>query len=336
MERDGAIIEVEVSLPISQRAKEVKKNGRLVELIFKTSLGFWAIFLGVVFPISAFFILAKESWLSIKRFGFGFITGTVWDPVALVFGGLPAIYGTLLITFLAVLIATPVSIGISIFITELVPKWLKPIVTGAVELLAAIPSIIYGMCGFFVFVPFVAKHVEPFLIENFSRLPVIGFVFNGIPSGIDAFTTSIVLSVMIIPFMASVTKDSFNMVPSIVKESAYGLGATKWEVMRKVVIPYTASGIAGGLILAIGRALGETMAVTFLAGNNPQIPKSLFEPLTTITVALANQFTEADTDLYLSSLYYLAIILFVISFLVLVTAKLMVLRLEKQWKVKQI
>jgi phosphate transport system permease protein len=236
----------------------------------------------------------------------------------------------------AILIATPISIGISIFITELAPKWFKPIVTSAVELLAAIPSIIYGMWGLFVLVPYMARYIEPFLIKNLGHLPVVGFLFNGIPSGIDAFTTSIVLSIMIVPFMASVAKDSFNMVPSIVKESAYGLGATKWEVMGKVVIPYTASGIAGGLILAIGRAMGETMAVTFLAGNNPQIPKSLFQPLTTITVALANQFAEADTDLYLSSLFYLAIILFILSFLVLVTAKLMVLRLEKRWKVKQI
>ncbi len=335
MERDSAI-EIEASLPVSQRTKVVKKNGKLVELIFKTSLGFWAIFLGLVFPIATFVILAKESWLSISKFGLSFITGTTWDPVKLVFGGLPAIFGTLLVTSLAILIATPLSIGISIFITELAPKWFKPIVTGAIELLAAIPSIIYGMWGFFVFVPFMAKHVEPFLINSFGHLPIIGFLFNGIPSGIDAFTTSIVLSVMIIPFMAAVAKDSFNMVPSIIKESAYGLGATKWEVMRKVVIPYTASGIAGGLILAIGRAMGETMAVTFLAGNNPQIPKSLFVPLTTITVALANQFTEADTDLYLSSLYYLAIILFVISFLVLIAAKLMVLRLEKRWKVKRV
>jgi phosphate transport system permease protein len=335
MERDSAI-EIEVSLPVSRRAKVVKKNGRLVELIFKTSLGFWAIFLGLVFPIATFVILAKESWLSIQRFGLGFITETTWDPVKLIFGGLPAIYGTLLVTFLAIIIATPLSLGISIFITELAPRWFKPIVTGAIELLAAIPSIIYGMWGFFVLVPYMAKHIEPFIIKNLGHLPIIGFLFNGIPSGIDALTTSIVLSVMIIPFMASVAKDSFNMVPSIIKESAYGLGATKWEVMRKVVIPYTASGIAGGLILAIGRAMGETMAVTFLAGNNPQIPKSLFVPLTTITVALANQFTEADTDLYLSSLYYLAIILFVISFLVLIAAKLMVLRLEKRWKVKQI
>jgi phosphate transport system permease protein len=335
MERDNAI-EAEVSLPVTRRAKDVKRNGKRVELIFKTSLGFWAIFLGLILPIATFVVLAKESWLSISKFGLGFITGTTWDPVKLIFGGLPAICGTLLITFLAVLIATPISIGISIFITELAPRWFKPIVTGAVELLAAIPSIIYGMWGFFVLVPYMAKHVDPFFIKNFSHLPVIGFLFSGTPSGIDAFTTSLVLSVMIIPFMASVAKDSFNMVPSIIKESAYGLGATKWEVMGKVVMPYTASGIAGGLILAVGRALGETMAVTFLAGNNPQIPKSLFEPLTTITVALANQFTEADTDLYLSSLFYLAIILFVISFMVLVAAKLMVLRVEKRWKVKQL
>lgn len=335
MERDS-IIGLEVSLPRSQRAKEAKRNGRLLELVFKTSIGFWALFLGLIFPILALFILLKESWPSMERFGFGFIIGTTWDPVALVFGGLPAIFGTILITFLSTIIATPVSIGIAIFITELAPRGLKAIVTGAVELLAAIPSIIYGMWGFFVLVPYMANHVEPFLINNLSNLPLIGFLFNGIPSGIDAFTTSIVLSIMIIPFMASVAKDSFNMVPSIIKESAYGLGATKWEVVRRVVIPYTASGIAGGLILAIGRALGETMAVTFLAGNRPEIPRSLFEPLTTITVALANQFTEADSDLYLSSLYYLAIILFLLSFLILTSAKLMVLRLERKWKVRQV
>jgi len=176
------------------------------------------------------------------------------------------------------------------------------------------------------------SYVEPFLQKIFSPFPLLGKFFSGPPTGIDVFTTSLVLSIMIIPFMASVVKDSFNLVPSVMKESAYSLGATKWEVIKDVVIPYTISGITGGLVLSTGRALGETMAVTFLAGNVAQIPSSLFYPFTTITVALANQFTEADTPLYLSSLFYLSLILFVLSFIILSFAKIMVLRLQKRWK----
>jgi phosphate transport system permease protein len=242
------------------------------------------------------------------------------------------IVGTLISTFIAILLAAPISIGIAIFITELAPSWLKGIFTTAIELLAAIPSIIYGMWGFLVFAKYMREDIEPALQKIFSPIPILSQLFSGNPTGIDVLTTSIVLSIMIIPFMSSVVKDAFNLVPSVMKESAYGLGATKWEVVKDVVIPYTASGIAGGLILSTGRALGETMAVTFLAGNVPQIPKSLLEPFTTITVALANQFTEADTPLYLSSLFYLSLFLFVISFGVLILAKLMMLRIEKRWK----
>jgi phosphate transport system permease protein len=201
-----------------------------------------------------------------------------------------------------------------------------------VELLAAIPSIIYGLWGFFILAPIMATKVEPWLQDKLGDVPLIGRLFQGAPTGVDVLTTSLVLSIMIIPFMAAVVRDAFNMVPPIMKESAYGLGATKWEVIRQVVIPYTASGIAGGLILSAGRALGETMAVTFLAGNRPQIPKSLLEPFTTITVALANQFTEADTDVYLSALYYAGLLLYLVSFAMLGIAKFMVLRLEKRWK----
>ncbi|NAZ23261.1 MAG: phosphate ABC transporter permease subunit PstC, partial [Thermocrinis sp.] len=271
--------------------------------------------------------------LAIEKFGFiHFLTYTNWDPVQEDFGAATMIFGTVVSTILSMLIAAPVAIGIAIFITELAPKWFKPIVSTAVELLAAIPSIIYGLWGFFILTPIMATKVEPWLQDNLGDVPLIGKLFQGAPTGVDVLTTSLVLSIMIIPFMASVVRDAFNMVPPIMKESAYGLGATKWEVIRQVVIPYTASGIAGGLILSAGRALGETMAVTFLAGNNPQIPKSLLDSFTTITVALANQFTEADTDIYLSALYYVGLLLYLVSFTMLGIAKFMVLRLEKRWK----
>ncbi|GBC88895.1 Phosphate transport system permease protein PstC [bacterium HR13] len=317
-----------------ERVNKLRNGGAFTEGIVKLSLGFWALFIGLLFPLLIALILYYESRLAIEKFGvIHFLTNTNWDPVAEDFGALTMVVGTAISTLIAIAIASPVSIGIAIFITELAPRWLKPIVSGAIELLAAIPSIIYGMWGFFILTPIMANKVEPWLQEKLGGLPLIGQLFSGAPTGVDVLTTSLVLSIMIIPFMASVVRDSFNMVPSIMKESAYGLGATQWEVIRQVVIPYTASGIAGGLILATGRALGETMAVTFLAGNNPQIPRSLFDSFTTITVALANQFTEADTDIYLSALYYISMILFLVSFIILTIAKFMVLRLEKRWKV---
>ncbi len=304
-----------------------------IETFTRYFLGFWAVFTGFIFPLIIFLILFYESRLAIQKFGFlQFLTSTSWDPVRESFGALPMIAGTLISTFIAIIIAAPISIGIAIFITELAPSWLKGFVITCVELLAAIPSIIYGMWGFLILAEVMRNKVEPFLQTVLGPIPLIGKLFSGVPTGVDVLTTSLVLSIMIIPFMASVVKDAFNLVPSVMKESAYGLGATKWEVIKDVVIPYTASGIAGGLILSTGRALGETMAVAFLAGNVPQIPKSLLEPFTTITVALANQFTEADTPLYLSSLFYLSLILFIISFIILILAKLMVLRLEKRWK----
>lgn len=310
----------------------IKRNYYL-EIIIKNFLAFWAIFSGLLFPFTVFLILFYESGLAIKTFGIvKFLTTTTWDPVSETFGGLTMLIGTLISTFIAVIIAAPIAIGIAIFITELAPSFLKGVITSAIQLLAAIPSIIYGMWGFLVLASFMRTHVEPALQKIFSLLPLFGKLFSGPPTGIDVLTTSLVLSIMIIPFMASVVKDSFDLVPSVMKESAYSLGATKWEVIKDVVIPYTASGITGGLVLSIGRALGETMAVTFLAGNVAQIPTSLFSPFTTITVALANQFTEADTSLYLSSLFYLSFILFVLSFIILSFAKLMVLRLEKKWK----
>ena len=314
--------------------REIKTRGEFLERFFKLSLGFWALFAGLLFPILAGLIPLYEARLAIEKFGFiHFLTHTNWDPVQKDFGAATMIFGTVVSTILSMLIAAPVAIGIAIFITELARNWFKPIVSTAVELLAAIPSIIYGLWGFFILAPIMADKVEPWLQDKLGDVPLIGKLFQGAPTGIDVLTTSLVLSIMIIPFMASVVRDAINMVPSVMKESAYGLGATKWEVIRQVVIPYTASGIAGGLILSAGRALGETMAVTFLAGNNPQIPKSLLDSFTTITVAMANQFTEADTDIYLSALYYVGLLLYLVSFTMLGIAKFMVLRLEKRWKV---
>jgi phosphate transport system permease protein len=310
------------------------KRALLVEKLLKMILGFAAIFIGFILPVIIFIVLFKEAYLAIQTFGvLNFSTSAEWDPVALKFGGLAPIVGTLTATFLSTLFAAPISIGIAIFLVELSPNKLKPIFSTAIELLAGIPSIIYGMWGLFVIAPLFGEKIEPWLQAKLGGIPLIGKLFEGSPTGIDVLTTSLVLGIMIIPFMSSVVKDAFNMVPPIMKESAYALGATKWEVIKQVMIPITASSIAGGLILSTGRALGETMAVTFLAGNVNQIPKSLLDSFTTITVALANQFTEADTAVYLSSLYYIALILFVMSFAVLYLSKIMLLRLEKKWKV---
>ncbi len=316
----------------------MRKKEEFLEALTETTLGLFALFVGFLFPLLTLAVLLYESLPSIGKFGLvGFLTGTTWDPVAEVFGALPALFGTLLVTFLASLIALPVSVGIAIFIAELSPRRLKPVFSTGVELLGAVPSIIYGMWGLFVIAPLMADYVEPFLQETVGKLPLIGRLFEGAPTGVDALTSSFVLSIMIIPFMSAIVKDSFEMTPHLLKEAGYGLGATKWEVVRNVVIPYSLPGIVGGTILSVGRALGETMAVAFLTGNVHQIPKSLLEPLTTITVAIANEFTEADTDLYLSSLYYLALILFVLSFGLLMLAKFFLLeRVRERWGTKNI
>ncbi len=304
-----------------------------IEKIVKNILRASAVFIGFILPLIIFIVLFKESYLALQHFGIKFFLSSDWDPVQNNFGGFVPLIGTLIATFLSTLFAAPISIGIAIFLVELSPNKLKPIFSTAIELLAGIPSIIYGMWGLFVIAPIFGEKIEPWLQEKFGNLPLIGKFFDGASTGVDVLTTSLVLGIMIIPFMSSVVKDAFNMVPPIMKESAYALGATKWEVIKQVMIPITASSIAGGLILSVGRALGETMAVTFLAGNVNQIPKSLLDPFTTITVALANQFTEADTPLYLSSLYLLALILFIMSFIILYLSKLMLLRLERKWKV---
>ncbi len=287
-------------------------------------------FLVILFLLGIFYILFTESYLAIREFGvIGFIFSQEWDPVRDLFGAAPTIFGTVVTTLLALLFAIPVAVGIAIFVTEIAPDYVKTPVSVAIELLAAIPSIIYGMWGLFTLSPIMAEYIEPALQQTLGRLPLVGILFEGVPMGIDLLTASVILSIMIIPLIASISRDAFNLVPSIVKESAYGVGATRWEVIKKIVLPYSRLGIFGGIILAMGRALGETMAVAFVLGNKHQITTSLLDAAATITVSLANEFTEADTDIYLSSLFYLSLILFAISFITLGAAKLTIQRLQR-------
>ncbi len=286
----------------------------------------------LVFIIGILYVLFTESSPAIEKFGvMKFLTSTDWNPVKESFGAATSLYGTAIATTIALLIAIPVAIGIAVFITEIAPDFLKSPIGIAIELLAAIPSIIYGMWGLFILAPIMADYIEPALQSTLGRIPLIGILFEGTPMGIDLLTAGIILSIMIIPFTASISRDAFNLTPEIVKESAYALGATKWEVVKNVVIPYSKLGVFGGIVLSLGRALGETMAVGFVLGNNHQITTSLLDAAATITVTLANEFTEADSDIYLASLFYLALILFVLSFITLAIAKFFLLRAERKF-----
>lgn len=306
-----------------------KKNS--VDSIFSFLTGLASLIV-VFLIIGILIILLRESSMAIKRFGvFHFLASTDWNPVTASFGAATTIFGTFVTTALALLIAMPLAIGIAIFVTEIAPNFMKGPIGIAIELLAAIPSIIYGMWGLFALAPIMAKYIEPALQNTFGHLPVLGVLFSGTPMGIDILTASVILSIMIIPFTASISRDSFNLTPSVVKESAYAIGATKWEVVKNVVLPYSKLGVYGGIALSLGRALGETMAVAFVLGNNHQITTSLFDAAATITVTLANEFTEADKDIYLSSLFYLALVLFVISFIVLAIAKFFLLKAERRY-----
>jgi phosphate transport system permease protein len=265
---------------------------------------------------------------ALGKFGFAFLTTEEWNPVTEEFGALAPIFGTLVTSAIAMLVGIPVAFGIAVFITELCPVWLKRPLGVMIELLAAIPSIIYGIWGLFVFAPFLQRHVQPFLIDTLGAVPGIGALFKGPPLGIGVLTAGLILGIMVLPFIASITRDVFETVPPMLKESAYGLGATTWEVVRSVVLPYARVGVVGGIMLGLGRALGETMAVTFVIGNAHRIGASLLSPGTTISAALANEFTEAVGDLYLSSLIALGFILFLITFVVLAIAKAMLIRLQ--------
>jgi phosphate transport system permease protein len=302
-----------------------------MDMVFASITGI-ASFSVILFIIGILYVLIAESSLAIKEFGvIKFLTSTEWDPVKNSFGALTNIYGTFITTILSMVFAIPVAIGIAIFVTEISPNVLKGPIGIAIELLAAIPSIIYGMWGLFTLSPIMSNHIEPLLKKITAGLPLVNILFQGTPMGIDILTASVILSIMIIPFTASIARDSFNLTPSVVKESAYAIGATKWEVVKNVVLPYSKLGVFGGIVLSLGRALGETMAVAFVLGNNHRITTSLLDAAATITVTLANEFAEADTDIYLSSLFYLALVLFVLSFITLAIAKFFLLKAERKY-----
>lgn len=264
-----------------------------------------------------------------REFGFGFITSSAWNPVSDQFGALLPILGTIITSVIALAIAIPLSFGIALFLTELCPASLRTSLGTMIELLAAVPSIIYGMWGLFVFAPFFADHVQPRLQETLGKVPVIGALFQGPPIGIGMLTAGIILAFMVVPFIAAVMRDVFEIVPPILKESAYSLGATTWEVVRHVVLPYTKVGVLGGIMLGLGRALGETMAVTFVIGNAYKLSASLFSPGNTIASILANEFAEASSKLHESALIALGLLLFGITFIVLSAAKLMLMRVAR-------
>ncbi len=275
--------------------------------------------------------LVFGAWPAITAFGLRFLVTAEWNPPIEHFGALIPIYGTLVSSLLALLIAVPVSFGIALFLTELSPRWLRRPLGIAIELLAAIPSIVYGMWGLLFFAPLFAKYVQPALTVTFGQIPLIGELFSGPHFGIGMLTAGIILAIMIIPFITSVMRDVFEVTPAMLKESAYGLGSTTWEVVWKVVLPYTRVGVVGGIMLGLGRALGETMAVTFVIGNTNMFNGiSLFQPGNSITSALANEFAEADAGLHTASLIYLGLVLFAITLIVLAVSRLLLARVQKQ------
>jgi len=303
--------------------RDARRSGALGDAIFKAACQGAGIF--VLLLLGAIIVgLFIGGWDAFRTFGPGFITSPEWDPVQEVFGASVSIYGTVVTAVLALVMAVPVAFGIAFYLTELAPTWLRGPVGTAVELLAAVPSIIYGMWGFFMIVPFMAQSFQPALIDTLGELPVIGNLFAGPPFGTGIFTAALILAIMVLPFIAAVMRDVFNTVPPVFKESAYGLGCTTWEVVRNVVLPYTRVSVVGGIMLGLGRALGETMAVTFVIGNANRISTSLFGPGNTIASVVALEFGEATMgSLKLSALLGLGFILFVISFIVLALSRLL-------------
>ena len=305
------------------------RSGPWADLVFGwLAKGAAFVTLGMLVAILA--SLTISAWPAIHKYGLGFLTSTTWDPVKEEFGGLVMIYGTLATSFIALLIAVPVSFGIALFLTELSPAWLKRPLGTAIELLAAVPSIVYGMWGLLVFGPVLATYVQQPMQAAFSGVPYLGAFVSGPPVGIGILSAGIILAIMIIPFIAAVMRDVFEVTPALLKESAYGLGATTWEVVSKVVLPYTKTGVIGGIMLGLGRAIGETMAVTFVIGNFNQMDSlSLFQAANSITSALANEFAEAGEGLHQASLMYLGLVLFFITFVILSLSKLLLSQLRK-------
>ncbi|MDH2924725.1 phosphate ABC transporter membrane protein 1 (PhoT family) [Nicoletella semolina] len=303
-------------------------NHPWVEGVFRNTTRFFAIFVFIL--LAAILVsLVIGSWDSLREFGIAFLWTNEWDPVQNQYGALVPIVGTLISAGIALLIAVPISLGIATFLTELAPDWLKRPIGTAVEMLAAIPSIIYGMWALFVFVPLFQEYVQPHLIDILGDIPLIGALFSGAPFGIGLFTAGLVLGIMIIPFIASVMRDVFSVVPPMLKESAYGLGSTTWEVIWKIVLPYTKTGVIGSIMLGLGRALGETMAVTFVIGNAFTLPDSIFSPSTSIASAIANEFNESG-GLQKSALMELGLILFLITTIVLSASRLLIMRMTQK------
>ncbi|MCK9514145.1 MAG: phosphate ABC transporter permease subunit PstC [Pigmentiphaga sp.] len=315
--------------PVATGAPTPKNRNRnaLMDALFKNLTRTFAF---LVFSLLAAILisLVYGSRETLSAYGLAFLWTNEWDPVNGVYGALVPIVGTLLTSIIALIIAVPVSFGIAMFLTELAPTWLRRPLGTAVEMLAAIPSIIYGMWGLFVFVPIFQAYIQPALIATLGSLPLIGGFFSGPPFGIGIFTAGLILSIMIIPYIAAVMRDVFELVPSMLKESAYGLGSSTWEVMWKVVLPFTKSGVIGGIMLGLGRALGETMAVTFVIGNAFRMPDSIFAPANSIASALANEFNEAG-GMQKSALIELGLILFLITTVVLALSKVLLLRLSQ-------
>ena len=306
-----------------------RRGGVVGDVVFR-SLAFLFALLVLLILGGVIVALIAGALPAFRTFGLLFIVTEVWNPVTEKFGALAPIYGTLVTSAIAMLVGIPVAFGVALFITEICPLWLKRPLATMIELLAAIPSIIYGIWGLFVFAPFVQQYIEPAIIDTFGQIPGIGALFAGPPLGIGILTAGFILAIMVLPFISSIMRDVFETVPPMLKESAYGLGATRTEVVLQVVLPFTRIGVIGGIMLGLGRALGETMAVTFVIGNAHSISASILQPGTTISASLANEFTEAFSDLYRSSLIALGFILFIITFIVLAIAKLLLLRLQKQ------
>ena len=309
------------TLTVSPRAN----SDKLFRLLTRLAAGFT--FLVVIGVLIA---LVNGALPALEKFGLGFLASSQWNPVTEEFGAAPAIMGTLITSLIAVLLAVPVSFGIALYINELAPAWFQRPISIAIELLAAIPSIIYGMWGLFVFSPWFAEKIQPWVTTHSSDIPILDSLFNGPPMGIGMFTAGLILAIMITPFITAIMREVFSLVPAVLKESAYGLGATTWEVAWQIVLPYTKVGVIGGVMLGLGRALGETMAVTFVIGNAHELSASLFMPGGTISSTLANEFTEADGQMYTSALFALGLILFLVTFVVLALSRILLLRLQQK------
>ena len=312
---------------LDPRMIAVVKKQRIQDFLFHKVTMLFAVL--VLVAMAAILVsLMISAWPAFQKFGISFIWTEEWDIVNEDFGAAIAIYGTLVSSVIALLIAVPLAFGIALFLTEMCPTWLRRPLGTAIELLAAVPSIIYGMFGLFIFAPLFADYGQPALQSTLGQMPLIGPLFGGAMNGIGLLAAGIILAFMVLPFIAAVMRDVFEIVPPILRESAYGLGCTTWEVVRYIVLPYTQKGVIGGIMLGLGRALGETMAVTFVIGNSQRISESLFAPGTSIASTLANEFGEAD-DFHLATLFALGFLLFVITFVVLAVAKIMILRTER-------